>query len=118
MSSSVVASATVCAIGLTVSNDVHSGTTPFKLMRLVLGRCPTMPHSAGGQRPEPEVSDPNATKHRPAATAPAEPDDEPPVMRSSFQGFFAGPKALITPLMPKANSCMLSLPRITAPACF
>src|SRR5580698_11076100 len=105
MSSSVVASATVCAIGLTVSNDGHSGTMPFKLIRFALGRCPTTPHSAGGQRPEPDVSDPNAATHIPAATAPAEPEDEPPVMRSTFHGFFAGPNALITPVMPKANSC-------------
>src|SRR5580658_2130254 len=105
-------------MGLTVSNEVQSGTIPFRLIRPALGRRPTVPQSAGGQRPEPEVSDPSAATHIPAATAAAEPEDEPPVMRSGFHGFPAGPKALMTPLMPKANSCILSLPTMTAPASF
>src|SRR5215469_4886684 len=100
------ASRRVRVIGPTVSKEVESGTTPFRLINFALGRCPTMPHSAGGQRTEPEVSDPNAATHSPAATAAAEPDDDPPVIRSGFHGFLAGPNAPTTPLMPKANSCI------------
>ena len=67
---------------------------------------------------EPAVSVPIAAMQSPAATAAAEPDEDPPVMRSKSQGFFAGPKALTMPLTPNANSCRFSLPTITAPACF
>src|SRR5581483_2187479 len=111
-------SSTELTIGLTVSNEVHSGTTPSRLKTPALGRIPTTPHNAGGHRPEPEVSEPSAATHIPAATAAAEPDDEPPAIRSGFHGFRVGPKALTTPLMPKANSCMLVLPTMTAPARF
>ena len=54
----------------------------------------------------------------PAATAAAEPDEEPPGTRSSAQGLCVGPKAEFSPLEPIANSSMLVLPSITKPACF
>src|SRR5271166_5073821 len=114
MSIRIAASRTLRVIGPAVSNEVESGTIPCVLIRPALGRCPTMPHSAAGQRIEPEVSDPSAAMHNPAATAAPAPEDDPPEMRPLFQGFLVGPNALITPVMPKANSCMLSLPRITA----
>src|SRR5271165_5267544 len=86
-SNNTAASRTVLVIGPTVSNDVDSGTTPFVLISSALGRWPTIPHSAGGQRIEPDVSLPSAAKQSPAATAAADPDDDPPAMRSRFQGF-------------------------------
>src|ERR1022692_5289317 len=88
------ASCTVRVIGPGVSNDVESGTTPLQLSNPALGRCPTIPHSAAGQRIEPAVSVPIAATQSPAATAAAEPDDDPPVIRSRSHGFFTGPNAL------------------------
>jgi len=75
-----------------------------------------MPHSAAGSRIEPEVSLPSAAKHMPAATAAAEPDDDPPVMCAGSRGLRAAGQAPITPLPPYAISWRLSLPSSTAPA--
>jgi hypothetical protein len=57
-----------------------------------------------------------------AATAAAEPPEEPPGTRSEFapflrQGFFTAPWVLVMLDEPMANSSMLSLPSMTAPAC-
>ena len=112
------ASRTVRVIGPGVSNDVESGTIPSQLSQPALGRCPTIPQSAAGQRIEPAVSVPIAAMQSPAATAAAEPDEDPPVMRCKSHGFFTGPNALTMPLPPNANSCRFSLPISTAPACF
>ena len=48
-------------------------------------------------RREPPVSDPSATTADPLATATAEPDDEPPVMKSKFQGFFGAAHVALYP---------------------
>ena len=90
-----IASATVRVIGPGVSKDSARGIVPALLSSLWLGRWPTTPHSAAGQRTEPAVSVPIAATHIPAATAAAVPEDEPPVMRVGSHGFRAGPKALI-----------------------
>ena len=50
-----------------------------------------MPQRAAGIRTEPAVSVPIAATHIPEATAAAEPDDEPPVIRVVSQGLRAGP---------------------------
>ncbi len=50
------------------------------------GFNPTVPHSEDGMRIDPPVSEPSEPKHSPAATAAAEPPDDPPVTRSRFQG--------------------------------
>ena len=56
---------------------------------------PTMPHSDAGCRIEPPVSVPKEPAQMRAATAVAEPPDEPPGTRSSppgpVHGFFTGP---------------------------
>src|SRR5437879_6568352 len=52
----------------------------------------------------------------PAATAAAEPADDPPGTRSSAQGLAIGQKAEFSPLEPIANSSMFVLPSITNPA--
>src|SRR5271157_6486668 len=88
------ASSAVRVSSPTVSNDFRSGMIPSKLHTPALGRCPTMPHNAAGSRTEPAVSVPTAATHMPAATAAAEPDDDPPVMRVTSHGFRAGPNAL------------------------
>jgi hypothetical protein len=51
---------------------------------------PTMPVNAAGWRIEPPVSVPVAARHRSAATAAAEPPEDPPGVScrsSTFQGF-------------------------------
>ena len=65
---------------------------------------------------EPPVSEPSAKKHSLAATAAADPPEDPPGTWASFQGFFVAPKADVSVVEPMANSSMLVLPRITAPA--
>ena len=51
-----------------------------------------------------------------AATAAAEPPDEPPGTRRVSQGFFTAPKAEFSLAEPIANSSQLSLPSVTMPA--
>src|ERR1043165_4606395 len=79
---------------------------------------PTMPQQAAGWRSEPPVSVPSAAMHWPAATAAAEPPEEPPGTRSMFQGLRVTPKAEFSVEEPIANSSMLVLPTIIAPAAF
>jgi hypothetical protein len=52
----------------------------------------------------------------PAATAAADPPDEPPGTRSGACGFRAGPQALYSVDEPIANSSMFVLATTTAPA--
>src|SRR5512141_1391902 len=73
-----------------------------------------MPQNAAGWRIEPPVSVPVANGTMPAATAAAEPPDEPPGTRVVSQGFFTGPKLLFSLDEPIANSSMLLLPIDTA----
>src|SRR5918994_6492221 len=77
---------------------------------------PTTPHSAAGWRIEPPVSDPSASGANPAATAAAEPPDEPPGTRLGSCGLRVGPNAEFSVLEPMANSSRLVLPTSTAPA--
>ena len=55
------------------------------------GFRPTSPHIDAGTRIDPPMSLPWATATMPAATAAAEPPDDPPVERSSAQGLRVGP---------------------------
>src|SRR5512138_3750287 len=93
---------------------------------------PTMPANEAGWRIEPPVSVPVAPRQSCAATAAAEPPEEPPGTRCapsiepSFdaptlepwrrQGFTTGPKHEVSFDEPIANSSLLSLPSITAPS--
>src|SRR5436305_14654203 len=52
----------------------------------------------------------------PAATAAADPPDDPPGTRDGSQGFFTGPNAEFSFDDPIANSSQFVLPTITAPA--
>ena len=65
---------------------------------------------------DPPVSEPRANVHSPAATAAADPPLDPPVMRSSFQGFRAVPKWGLMVVGAAANSWVSVLPSMTAPA--
>ena len=77
---------------------------------------PAMPQSAAGPRIDPPVSDPVPPRISPAATAAPVPDDDPDVKRSLFQGLRAGGHGTSNDGPPKANSCVASLPSMTAPA--
>ena len=77
---------------------------------------PVMPVKLAGWRIEPPVSVPVAAGIRRAATAAAEPPDEPPGTRLRSHGFFTGAYAEFSLPEPIANSSQFSLPSVTAPA--
>ena len=83
---------------------------------------PAMPQKAAGWRIEPPVSVAVAPMAMRAATAAAEPPEEPPGTRrlsgslARDQGFSTGPKAEVVLDDPMANSSRFSLPRKTAPS--
>src|SRR6202167_873471 len=76
-----------------------------------------MPHTAAGCRIEPPVSVPMASGASYAATAAAEPPDEPPGILVRSHGLWLGPNAEFSVEEPIANSSMFVLPRMIAPAC-
>ena len=72
---------------------------------------PVMPEKLAGWRIEPPVSVPVAAGSRRAATAAAEPPDEPPGTRAACPtGCAPAPKAEFSLAEPIANSSQLSLP--------
>ena len=54
--------------------------------------------------------------HSSAATATAEPPEEPPGMRVVSHGLHAGPNPEFSVELPIANSSMVNRPKMTAPA--
>jgi hypothetical protein len=62
------------------------------------------------------VSEPSAHGASPAATAAAEPPEEPPGTRSGSHGFRVGPNAEFSVEEPIANSSMFVLPISGRPA--
>jgi hypothetical protein len=71
---------------------------------------------AAGCRIDPPVSVPSDPAQSEAATAAAEPPEDPPGTCASDQGFRTGPRELFSVDDPIANSSMFSLPSITVPA--
>src|ERR1043165_6283967 len=67
-------------------------------------------------RSEPAVSDPSATAALPLATAPADPEDDPPAMKSRFHGFRTRPRAWLYPDGSYASSGRPVNPTRRAPA--
>ena len=65
---------------------------------------------------EPPVSVPSDAGTSRAATAAAEPPDDPPGTRSPSHGLRVTPRAEFSVEEPMANSSQLSLPTMTAPA--
>ena len=104
------------AIAPTVSSDGVIGSTPRLLTEPYVGRSAVTPLSAAGIRTEPPVSVPSAARHRSAPSAAPEPPLEPPGMRAASQALAQVPKWGLSLVAPKASSCMLVLPTITAPA--
>src|SRR5580765_6994950 len=88
----------------TWSRDDPNATNPWRLTRPYVGFTPTIPQNAAGWRTEPPVSDPSAMGTTPAATATAEPPDDPPGTSVGSMGFRDGPNALFSVDEPIANS--------------
>src|SRR6266436_3521563 len=77
---------------------------------------PTTPQKLAGCRTEPPVSEPSAAGTTPAATSAADPPDDPPGTRLGSSGCFTRPNAECSVEEPMANSSMLALAAIIAPA--
>jgi hypothetical protein len=84
-------SSTVSAIGPTVSSVGTSGYTPSLGISPHCDLRPTTSQAAEGSRTEQPVSEPSASSQRPAASAAAEPDDEPPVVLPGCVGLWHVP---------------------------
>ena len=89
--SAAVASSTVSEKTDTQSSVRQAGTTPAVEISPRLGFSPTMLLSIAGTRPEPAVSVPNASGTSPLDTATAEPELDPPGMRSPRIGLLGMP---------------------------
>ena len=75
-----------------------------------VGFMPATPQKAAGRVIDPPVCVPSAPRHMPQATAAADPLDEPPGVRSRFQGL------RVTGGSIQANGVETVLPRMIAPA--
>src|SRR5438477_10820980 len=95
VSSTAAASRTVLARAPSmVAPAQPSPTSGPWLTRPRVGFNPTRPHSLAGIRIEPPPSLACATATMPAATAAADPPDEPPVECAVFHGLRAGGKLI------------------------
>ena len=104
-------SATVVAIGATWSIVHDRGTTPSVGIAPNVGLKPTTPLSAAGTRIDARVSVPSEPSAMPVATVIADPPLEPPGMRVGSCGL-----RLCGFVTPSANSWVVALPMMTAPA--
>src|SRR5919107_2555858 len=104
------ASRTSRVIGPTTSSEEAKAIRPCRETRPYVGLSPTMPQNAAGWRTEPPVSVPSAHQLSPAATAAADPPEEPPGTRPRSQGLRLGPQAEFSVDEPIANSSQLALP--------
>src|SRR5512139_3369150 len=77
---------------------------------------PVRPQKEAGWRIEPPVSVPVAAGASRAATAAADPPELPPGTAVTSYGFCTGPYQEVSLDEPIANSSMLVLPMVTAPA--
>src|SRR5215471_14231252 len=85
------ASSVVSAMSETQSSVRQAGTTPAVETRPRLGLSPTMLLRPAGTRPEPAVSVPSASGTRPAATATADPELDPPGLSAGLNGLRGTP---------------------------
>src|SRR6478609_4614106 len=114
--SSIAQSSTVRAIGPQWSNVNEFGMTPARLTSPELGINPASPQNDAGPRIEPPVSEPSEAGTMPAASAAADPLDDPPLKCSTCHGLRDGGHGKSNDGPPCANSCVCSLPSSTAPA--
>ena len=92
----IAASVTDFVIGPAWSSDEANATTPHLEHLPYVGFKPVIPTNAAGCLIDPPVSVPVAPRQRSAATAAAEPPDEPPgvkflTLSFSFHGFITSP---------------------------
>src|SRR6185436_15422568 len=87
----VLQSAAERASGPSLSIVHETAIAPWRLTAPYVGRSPVTPQNDAGVRIDPDVSLPIANGTRPAATAAAGPDDEPPDQNFVFHGVRAGP---------------------------
>src|SRR6266511_5784767 len=90
-SNTTAQSSALRAIGPILSSVQERAIAPCRLTSPYVGRSPVTPQYADGVPIDPDVSDPSAYGTSPAPTAAAEPLDEPPDHRSTFQGLRPGP---------------------------
>src|SRR5881409_440117 len=100
----------------TWSSEDANAISPKREIRPYVGLSPTTPHSAAGCRTEPPVSVPSAQTASPAATAAAEPPDDPPGTVARSHGLRTGPYAEFSFEDPIANSSQFVFPTRTEPA--
>src|SRR5690348_6184424 len=81
-----------------------------------VGFIPTRPQQAAGIRSEPPPSEPVAQGTIPEATAPAEPPEDPPGVRSGFHGLRVTPLASVAVHGKIISSGTLVIPIGIAPA--
>jgi hypothetical protein len=75
----------------TVSKEGAIGISPAVERRPCVVRMPKIPQNEAGTRTDPPVSVPKAKSQSPAATAAAEPEEEPPGTRPGARGLIGGP---------------------------
>ena len=114
--STAMRSATPAASGPMLSSVGASGRSPVRSIRAADGLKPATRQNAAGTRIDPAVSVPIATGTIPAATATAEPDDEPPGTRPGARGLGGVPKCGFVPSPENASSLRFVLPTQTIPA--
>src|SRR5215472_14376746 len=107
---SSAAAATVVAKPPSWSRVSLSVMTPSRGIMPRLGLKPTTPQNAAGRMTEPAVCVPVANGSIPAATAAADPIDEPPGVRVGSHGLVVGPGK------EDASSAVTVLPATTPPA--
>jgi len=112
-SNTSAASTALRAIGPTLSIVHDSGIAPWRLTAPNVGRRPATPHCRHGETIEPSVSVPSANGTSPAATALAEPADEPLLPFSGSYGLRVRPPCHRSPM---ASAPSDSLATSTAPA--
>ena len=83
----IALSFTSFVIGPIWSNEDANATNPYLETNPYVGFNPTTPQKLDGCLIEPPVSDPRAQGTIPAATAAAEPPEEPPGTLFKFHGF-------------------------------
>src|SRR3954470_20886021 len=106
-------SSTERAIGPILSIDQASDMQPCRLTRPNVGRRPDAPQAQQGETMLPSVSLPSAKPTRPAATAEAEPADDPLDPRRGSHGLRVMPPNHLSPIASAPN---VSLAISTAPA--
>src|SRR5579863_1143342 len=85
--STVAASFTVLVSGPMRSSDDANAIRPYRDTRPYVGISPTTPQKDAGWRIEPPVSEPRVATAISAATAAADPPEDPPGTRFKSRGF-------------------------------